>query len=97
MSQPTILELADRYAKEYFMGRQDEPRKQLQAAIMNSETAAHNELQKVKDELDALKTVATECASTLKFIRDNHWTHWHEDHTAMASKVLSKSIKAGVL
>lgn len=51
-AQPTILELADRYAKELFMGRGDEARKQLQAAIMNAETAAHTELEQMKVERD---------------------------------------------
>lgn len=37
----TILELADVYAKAYFMGRGDDARKTLQAAIIRSETAAH--------------------------------------------------------
>jgi len=38
----TILELADDYAKAYFMGRGEDARKLLQAAIINNETA--NEL-----------------------------------------------------
>jgi len=97
MSQPTILELADKYAKEYYMGRDEEARKRLQAAVINAETAAFTELKKVQGELDAMRMAATECASTLKLIRDNHWTHWHETHRDMASKALSKAIKAGAL
>jgi len=40
MTQPTLLELADQYAKEYFMGRGEDARKRLQAAIIHSEVAA---------------------------------------------------------
>lgn len=38
---PTILELADEYAKAYFMGRPEEARKKLQAAVMTAEVEAH--------------------------------------------------------
>jgi len=55
MAQPTILELADKYAKEYYMGRDEEARKRLQAAIINNETNAYSELKKVQDELGAFK------------------------------------------
>lgn len=41
MTKPTILELADDYAKAYFMGRPEDARKRLQAAVMNAETEAH--------------------------------------------------------
>ena len=37
----TILELADKYAKAYFMGNGDDARKRLHAAIINAETEAH--------------------------------------------------------
>jgi hypothetical protein len=36
----TILELADDYAKAYLMGRGEDARKLLQAAIINAEVAA---------------------------------------------------------
>jgi len=66
MSQPTILELADKYAKEYYMGRDEEARKRLQAAIINNETNAYAELKKVQEELDAFK------------VREKAWEvqHW---------------------
>ena len=44
MTTLTILELADQYAKDYFMGRPEDARKRLQAAIMNTETVAHRRL-----------------------------------------------------
>lgn len=44
MTDPTLLELADTYARNYFMGRSDDSRKRLQAAIMTAETKAHNDV-----------------------------------------------------
>jgi len=66
MSQPTILELADKYAKEYYMGRDEEARKRLQAAIINNETNAYSELKKVQDELEALKKLMAEHGHTFE-------------------------------
>lgn len=70
MSQSTILELADRYAKEYFMGRGEEAKKPLQAAIMAADTAAYVELRKTLAELVVAKAVA--------FEREEAWQkqHW---------------------
>lgn len=51
---PTILELADQYAKDYFMGRPEDARKRLQAAIMASDTKAFTELRTAQDELQRL-------------------------------------------
>lgn len=51
--EPTLLELADKYAKEYFMGRGDAARTRLQTAIINSEVANHTELERLATERDA--------------------------------------------
>lgn len=56
----TILELADDYAKAYFMGRGDDARKLLQAAIMNNDTNAETYLKIVMSDYIAL---VIECAS----------------------------------
>lgn len=53
-STQTILELADQYAKDYFMGRPEDARKRLQAAIMASDTKAFTELKTTQDELQRL-------------------------------------------
>ena len=45
----TILELADEYAKEYFIGRPEDARKRLHAAIINAETEAHNAVLKERE------------------------------------------------
>jgi len=55
MTQPTLLELADQYAKEYFMGRGEDARKRLQAAIIHAEVAADKA---VTDEREACAVVA---------------------------------------
>ncbi len=50
----TLLELADDYAKAYFMGRGEDARKLLQAAIIQNDTQIFTEAQTVKDHEIAL-------------------------------------------
>lgn len=45
---PTLLELADKYAKDYFMGRGDDSRKRLQAAITVLEIKNHDTIERLK-------------------------------------------------
>ena len=58
MKHKTILELADDYAKAYFMGRGDDARKLLQATIINNETTLEvyyqNEIKRLRDDNLAL-------------------------------------------
>ena len=49
LQQPTLLQLADRYAKAYFMGHGEDARKRLQAAIMEAETNAFNAVKKATE------------------------------------------------
>lgn len=51
----TLLELADDYAKAYFMGRGEEARRVLRAAIMEQDAAQHTALQKALARVTAWK------------------------------------------
>lgn len=49
--EPTILELADKYANAYFMGKLDEDaRTRLHTAIIKLETDNHNEVKRLESE-----------------------------------------------
>lgn len=57
--QPTLLQLADEYARDYFMGREYDARKRLQAAIIVAEADALKAEQKaVADEREACAALA---------------------------------------
>ena len=49
LQQPTLLQLADKYAKAYSMGRGEDARKRLQAAIMEAEINAFNAVKKATE------------------------------------------------
>lgn len=51
----TLLELADDYAKAYFMGRGEEARKLLQAAIFDQDTAQYTLLQSARAQILGLQ------------------------------------------
>lgn len=57
---PTILELADLYAKAYFMGRGEDARKTLQAAIIRQETDAFQAELRLKAEVKSLEEMLDE-------------------------------------
>lgn len=84
LGSSTILELADDYAKAYFIGRPEEARKLLQAAIMNAEVQKYNAENMVVSRFDE---------DRLPTFRQGIPTHELEDHvTAQQCEWFVKTI-----
>lgn len=80
MTSPSnLLQLADEYAKAYFMGRGDEARKRLQAAIIVAETEA---LKAEQAAAQAARDEATRVcdARWLSLSKDNKFAEANEAH-----------------
>lgn len=88
MTSPTnLLQLADEYAKAYFMGRGDDARKRFQAAVIVAETAAFEAEQKaVADEREACAALAKATCS--------HKTIFFENEFNTTALEIEKAIRA---